>query len=112
MHDGQAYGQGLAQVVNDEFTKLGGTVTDFQAITPGESDYSAPLAAIAANSPEALYYGGYVAEGVVLVNGMKSAGLTDTVFFGCDGTFGQDFLDRTGENGEGAYGTSLIPAGS
>jgi branched-chain amino acid transport system substrate-binding protein len=112
MHDGQAYGQGLAQVVNDEFTALGGTVTDFQAITPGESDYSAPLAAIAANSPEALYYGGYVAEGVVLVNGMKSSGLTDVVFFGCDGTFGQDFLDRTGKNGEGSYGTSLIPASS
>ena len=112
MHDGQAYGQGLAQVVNDEFTALGGEVTDFQAITPGEFDYSAPLAAIAANSPEALYYGGYVQEAVVLVNGMKSAGLTDTVFFGCDGTFGQDFLDRTGENGEGSYGTSLIPAAS
>jgi branched-chain amino acid transport system substrate-binding protein len=112
MHDGQAYGQGLAQVVNDEFTALGGEVTDFQAITPGESDYSAPLAAIAANNPEALYYGGYVAEGVVLVNGMKSSGLTDVVFFGCDGTFGQDFLDRTGKNGEGSYGTSLIPAAS
>jgi branched-chain amino acid transport system substrate-binding protein len=112
MHDGQAYGQGLAQVVNDEFTALGGEVTDFQAITPGESDYSAPLAAIAANSPEALYYGGYVQEGVVLVNGMKSSGLTDTVFYGCDGTFGQDFLDRTGANGEGSYGTSLIPAAS
>ena len=83
MHDGQAYGQGLAQVVNDEFTALGGEVTDFQTITPGESDYSAPLAAIAANSPEALYYGGYVQEAVVLVNGMKSAGLTDTIFFGC-----------------------------
>ncbi|MBE3065948.1 MAG: branched-chain amino acid ABC transporter substrate-binding protein, partial [Chloroflexi bacterium] len=26
MHDGQAYGQGLAQVVSDEFTALGGTV--------------------------------------------------------------------------------------
>jgi branched-chain amino acid transport system substrate-binding protein len=112
MHDGGAYGQGLAQVVNDEFTKLGGTVTDFQAITSGESDYSAPLAAIAAKSPEALYFGGYVQDGVVLVNGMKSSGLTDTVFFGCDGTFGQDFLDRTGANGEGSYGTSLIPAAS
>ena len=47
MHDGQAYGQGLAQVVNDTFTQLGGTVVAFQAITPGESDYSAVLADIA-----------------------------------------------------------------
>ncbi len=109
MHDGQAYGQGLAQVVNDEFGKLGGTVVAFQAITPGLSDYSAPLADIASKSPQALFYGGYVAEAVVIVNQMKQAGLTGVTFFGDDGTFGQDFLDRTGANGYGAYSTSLIP---
>ncbi len=112
MHDGQAYGQGLAQVVNDQFTGLGGTVVAFHAITPGESDYSAVLADIASKKPEALFYGGYVAEAVVIVNQMKQAGLTGVTFFGDDGTFGQDFLDRTGANGEGAYSTSLIPPAS
>ena len=112
MHDGQAYGQGLAQVVNDEFTKLGGKVVAFQAITPGESDYSAVLADIASKNPQALFYGGYTAEAVVVVNEMKQSGLTNTVFFGDDGTFGQDFLDRTKTNGEGAYSTALIPAAS
>jgi branched-chain amino acid transport system substrate-binding protein len=112
MHDGQAYGQGLAQVVNDEFTKDGGTVVAFQAITPGESDYSSVLASIASKSPEALFYGGYTAEAVVIINEMKQSGLTSTVFFGDDGTFGQDFLDRTKTNGEGAYSTALIPAAS
>ncbi len=109
MHDGQTYGQGLAQVVNDEFTGLGGTVVAFQAITPGESDYSAVLASIASKAPEALFYGGYTSEAVIVVNQMKQAGLQGVIFFGDDGTFGQDFLDRTGANGEGAYSTSLIP---
>lgn len=112
MHDGQAYGQGLSTVVKDEFTKLGGEVVAFQAITPGENDYSAPLSAVAALSPQALYYGGYVAEAVVIINQMKQSGLTNVLFFGCDGTFGQDFLDRTAANGEGAYATSLIPPSS
>ena len=112
IHDGQAYGQGLAQVVNDTFTSLGGTVVAFQAITPGESDYSAVLADIASKKPEAIFYGGYVAEAVVMVNQMKQSGLQGVIFFGDDGTFGQDFLDRTGANGEGAYATSLIPAAS
>jgi branched-chain amino acid transport system substrate-binding protein len=112
MHDGQAYGQGLATVVDEQFTALGGTVVAFQAITPGLSDYSAPLADIASKNPEILYYGGYVAEAVVIINQMKTAGLTNTVFFGDDGTFGQDFLDRTGANGNGAYATALIPAAS
>ncbi len=112
MHDGQTYGQGLASVVQDEFGKLGGTVVAFQAITPKESDYSAPLADIASKKPDALYYGGYVAEAVVIINQMKAAGLGTTIFFGDDGTFGQDFLDRTGANGEGAYATALIPPAS
>ncbi len=112
VHDGQAYGQGLAQVVNDEFKALGGEVVAFQAITPGESDYSAVLADIASKSPQALYFGGYTAEGVVIVNQMKQAGLEGVTFFGDDGTYGQDFLDRTGANGEGAYSTSLIPPAS
>jgi branched-chain amino acid transport system substrate-binding protein len=112
MHDGQAYGQGLAQVVNDQFTALGGTVVAFQAITPGESDYTTVLADVASKSPEALFYGGYTAEGVVIVNEMKQSGLTNTIFFGDDGTFGQDFLDRTAANGYGAYSTSLIPSAS
>jgi len=112
MHDGQAYGQGLAQVVNDQFKALGGNVVSFTAITPGQSDYSAPLADVASKKPDALFYGGYTAEAVVIVNQMKQSGLTNTVFFGDDGTFGQDFLDRTAANGEGAYSTSLIPLDS
>ncbi len=112
MHDGQAYGQGLAQVVKDQFTALGGNVVAFTAITPGQSDYSAPLADIASKKPQALFYGGYTAEAVVVINQMKAAGLTGVTFFGDDGTFGQDFLDRTAANGEGAYSTSLIPAAS
>ena len=70
IHDGQAYGQGLAQVVNDTFKGLGGEVVAFQAITPGESDYTAILADIASKKPQAIFFGGYVAEGVVLVNEM------------------------------------------
>ena len=112
LHDGQAYGQGLAQVVNDQFKGLGGTVVAFNAITPGESDYSAALADIASKKPNAIFYGGYTAEAVVIVNQMKQAGLTGVTFFGDDGTFGQDFLDRTAANGEGAYSTSLIPPAS
>jgi branched-chain amino acid transport system substrate-binding protein len=112
VHDGQAYGQGLAQVVNDEFKKLGGNVVAFQAITPGESDYSTVLADLASKSPDALFFGGYTAEGVVIVNQMKQSGLGNAIFFGDDGTFGQDFLDRTKTNGEGAYSTALIPATS
>ena len=106
MHDGSAYGQGIAQVVNDSFKALGGNVVAFQAITPGESDYSAVLADVASKKPGAIYYGGYTAEAVILVNEMKAAGLGSAIFFSDDGIYGQDFLDRTKANGEGVYATS------
>lgn len=109
MHDGSAYGQGLAEVVAAEFETLGGQVVATEPITPGETDYSAPLAAIGALAPDAIYFGGYSAEAAVIANQMPTAGLTDTVFFSDDGTYGVDFLNLAGANAEGAYATSLVP---
>ena len=40
---------------------------------------------------------------------MKQTGLENAVFFGCDGTFGAEFIEKTGANGEGAYSASVIP---
>ena len=112
LHDGESYGQGIAQAVNDQFITMGGSVVAFQAITPGGSDYSAVLASIATEDPEALYYGGYTAEAVVIVNQMGANGLDGVTFFSDDGTYGNDFLVGTGANGYGAYSTSLIPPDS
>lgn len=109
MHDGQTYGKGLADVVATRFKELGGEVVDEVSITPNETDYTAPLSSIAAKKPEVLYYGGYVQEAVVLVNQMAQSGLTGVIFYGCDGTYGADFIARTGKNGEGSYAVALIP---
>jgi branched-chain amino acid transport system substrate-binding protein len=112
MHDGGAYGQGLAEVVRDDFEGLGGTVVGFEAINPGETDYSAPLAGISALAPGALFFGGYDAEAAVIANQMDVAGLGDAILFSDDGTYGANFLELAGENAEGTYATSLIPPSS
>jgi branched-chain amino acid transport system substrate-binding protein len=112
MHDGSSYGQGLAELVRDYFVEAGGEVVATEAITPGEADYIAPLSAIAAAGPDAVYFGGYAAEGIVMANQWNQAGLQGVTFFGCDGTFGTEFLEKTGANGEGAYAVSLIPPDS
>lgn len=112
MHDGTDYGQGLAKVVEENFVALGGEAVAFEAITPGESDYSAPLAAVAAAGPEGLYFGGYNAEASVLVNQMEQAGLSGVVFFSGDGIYGKDFLAKVGDKGEGVYAATLVPPGT
>lgn len=105
IHDGGAYGQGLAELAAAAFEALGGEVLTIEPITPGETDYSAPLAAIAALSPDALYFGGYSAEGAVLASQMVAAGLDGVYFFGCDGTYGTDYIDLAGDAAEGTYST-------
>jgi len=105
MHDGGAYGQGLAEMTAGFFEALGGTVVGTEAITPGETDYSAPLAAIAALGPELIYYGGYDADAAVMVTQMAAAGLEGVLFFGCDGTYGANYLDLSGDAAEGTFST-------
>jgi branched-chain amino acid transport system substrate-binding protein len=112
MHDGGTYGQGLADVVQAEFESLGGEVVAYEAITPGEANYVAPLSAVSAAGPEAVYFGGYAADAIVMMNEWSEAGLAGVLFFGCDGTYGVEFTDKTGANGEGAIAASLVPPDS
>jgi branched-chain amino acid transport system substrate-binding protein len=105
MHDGGAYGQGLAEMTGEFFEALGGTVVGIEAITPGETDYSAPLAAIAALEPELIYFGGYDTDAAVLVTQMIGAGLEEAYFFGCDGTYGVNYINLAGDSAEGTYST-------
>lgn len=103
LHDGEDYGKGLAEIVKSSFEALGGEVVVFQGITSKEADYTPVLTTIAAKKPELLYFGGYTQDAGVLANQMKTTGLEKVVFFGCDGTFGADFLKRAGVNAEGSY---------
>jgi branched-chain amino acid transport system substrate-binding protein len=105
MHDGGAYGQGLAEMTASFFEDLGGEVVGIEAITPGETDYSAPLATVAALGPELIYYGGYDADAAVLVTQMAGAGMGDAKFFGCDGTYGVNYIDLAGDAAEGTFST-------
>ncbi|MFN2217012.1 MAG: ABC transporter substrate-binding protein, partial [Anaerolineae bacterium] len=105
MHDGGAYGKGLVEVMTENFAGLGGEVLGIQAITPGETDYSAQLADVATLGPELIYYGGYDADAAVLVTQMAGASLGDAKFFGCDGTYGANYLDLSGSASEGSYST-------
>jgi branched-chain amino acid transport system substrate-binding protein len=105
MHDGGAYGQGLAEMTGGFFEGLGGEVVANEPITPGETDYSAPLAAVAEAGPELVYYGGYDSDAAVLASQMATAGMTDALFFGCDGTYGTNYIDLAGGASEGTFST-------
>ena len=103
IHDGSIYGEGLAQVVKGQLEKNGATVTDFEAITVGEKDFRATLTKIAANQPQAIFFGGFWPEAAVLVTQKAEVGLKDAVFLGADGMKEIKFIETAGDAGQGVY---------
>lgn len=111
MHDNDAYGLGLAEVVRDTFTELGGEVVAFEGISVDDTDYRSVLSLVATGEPEAIFFGGYQQQAVPLATQMNEVGLEDVIFFSDDGTQAQAFIEGAGEAAEGAY-ASFVEAGA
>ena len=70
MQDSEDYGKGLAQIFQDHFKELGGTVTNSEGIQVGDTDFRAALAKIGANAPELIYFGGFSTEAALIAQQM------------------------------------------
>ena len=105
LHDQSIYGQGVAESVHGKFAASGGDVTAIEGITRGDLDFSAVIAIILADDPEAVYWGGMDAEGALIVNQLAAAGF-EGVFFGPDGIKSKPtYIDASGGAAEGSYAT-------
>ncbi|HKZ44701.1 MAG TPA: branched-chain amino acid ABC transporter substrate-binding protein [Anaerolineales bacterium] len=105
IHDSSIYGQGIADTVESDFEAAGGTVTAYEGITRGDTDFSAVVSNMLAGNPEAIYFGGMDAEGALLVNQLRTAGF-EGVFFGPDGLKSKPtFIEGSGGAADNAYVT-------
>lgn len=66
LDDNTTYALGLANSAKQTAQSLGMTVTYFDALVPGQQDYSAFLTKVATTHPDLLYYTGYYPEFGVL----------------------------------------------
>ncbi len=103
VHDQSSYGEGLVRVFQRAFEDLGGETTAFVGITIGDRDYRAALSAMVAGTPDLLYFGGFQAEGALLVSQKGDVGLDDAIFFGADAIKSQDYIDSAEGRAEGSY---------
>lgn len=62
MHDNTTYAKGVADSAKSAAEASGVTVTYFDAITPGQKDYSAALTKVGTTNPDVLFYTGYYPE--------------------------------------------------
>lgn len=97
IHDQKAYGAGLVAVFAEEFESLGGTITTTEVINPDEDDYSAVVGAVAATSPELVYYGGEYPVAGPLSAQLVEGGL-DVPLMGGDGIFDPTFIELGGRD--------------
>ncbi len=105
IHDKSTYGQGLVDVFKETFTKGGGQVLAYEALTRGDKDFSPILTKIKPLNPEVINFGGMVTEGTLLARQMRRMGIKSK-FVGYEGIYSEkDFIQAAGNAAVGAFAT-------
>jgi len=105
LHDNTTYAKGLADETKGLVEKAGVEIVFFDALTPGEKDYTAILTKMKAANPDAVFFTGYYPEGGLLLNQKK--GMNWPVpFIGGDATNNPDLVKIAGA--EAAEGFAFL----
>lgn len=94
----EAYGEPLADRVEET---LGDAMVQRDKTEVGQTDFAPTISKMESAQPDAVFYGGYIAEAAPLLKQMRDAGV-DAPFVGGDGLYGADFGNAVGAAGEGA----------
>ena len=95
--DSDAYGEPLAAKVSEE---LGDLVVASDKTQVAQTDFSPTVSKVNSSKPDAIFYGGYIAEAAPLLKQLRDAGI-DAPFVGGDGLYGADFGKAAGSAGRG-----------
>ena len=102
VNDQSVYGKGLMDVFKKAYTDLGGKVVGEEAVTVGEKDFSPTVTKIKGETADIVIFGGFIAEGAILVRQLSEAGVS-AAFMGADGIADQKYIDQAGGKAEGSY---------
>ena len=102
VHDNSSYAKGLAQEIKPQFEKAGQEVVFYDAITPGDRDYSVTLTKLKSLNPEIIVFTGYYPEAGMLLRQKKDMGW-DVPMIGGDATNNQALVKIAGPAATGYY---------
>jgi branched-chain amino acid transport system substrate-binding protein len=74
VHDGGAYGEGVAQAAKRRLNELGVNEVMFEAIEAGRADYFDLIDQLQAKGVDALYFGGYSPEAGLIIRQARGSG--------------------------------------
>lgn len=102
LHDNSSYSKGLAEETKLNLEKLGIPVIFFDALTPGERDYTAILTKLKAADPDMVFYTGYYPETGMLLRQKKEMGW-NIPMMGGDASNHQDLVKIAGPDAATGY---------
>ncbi|MGO4560074.1 ABC transporter substrate-binding protein [Mesorhizobium sp. 2RAF21] len=100
VHDKSTYGQGLAEGVKKGLNEKGVTEVVFDTVTQGDKDFSTLISKLKQANVDLVFFGGYFAEGGLLVRQAREQGLQAT-FMGGDGIAASEFASIAGPAADG-----------
>jgi branched-chain amino acid transport system substrate-binding protein len=106
LHDGEAYGKGLAEETKKRLNRLGVTEILFDEIAPQQLDYFDVIDRMRAAGVAVLYYGGYSPEAGLIIRQARSAHY-DLQLVSGDGLGNEDFGLIAGSAADGAMMTQV-----
>jgi branched-chain amino acid transport system substrate-binding protein len=109
VHDGQTYGQGIAEEVKRRLEELGIKPALFEQMKPGQMDFAQFVSAIEARGIDVVFYGGYSSEAGLIVRETK-ARVPGLAFIVPDGVAREDFWLIAGDAAEGTRMTQVMSA--
>ena len=109
VHDKSQYGQGLADLTKAALNKAGMQEAMYEAITPGEQDYTALVTKMKENKIDVIYFGGYHPEAALIVKQSRDQGLMAPLLSG-DSLNTQEFATLAGKASDGVMFTNAAEA--
>ncbi len=96
LHDNTTYAKGLAEEAKQNLEKMGGVkIVFFDALTPGERDYTTILTKLQSKKPDVVFFTGYYPEAGLLLKQKKEMGW-NVPFIGGDATNNPDLVKIAG----------------
>ncbi len=96
LHDNTTYAKGLAEETKRDLEKVKGIkIVFFDALTPGERDYTTILTKLKSENPDVVFFTGYYPEAGLLLRQKKEMGW-NVQFIGGDATNNPDLIKIAG----------------
>ena len=105
VHDGQVYGQGLAEEVKTQLNGRGVHEAMYEAIVPGQLEYIDLILKMQAAGVDVLYYGGYSTDAALAIRQARDRGY-DLQSVSGDSVYTEQFWLVAGPAANGALFTS------